>query len=275
MVDIDFKYKDLISHLNRLKPFNPDVAVILGSGLGDFAETVAVEKTISTKELPSYPPSTITGHEGKIHFAEFEDKKLLLFQGRIHFYEGYHLSECILPSYIADRLGVKYLIATNAAGGVNSDFVPGDLMLVESYLGLNIKNELTKLLGISGVKEKNNFLNFPSHSLNNLIVQAAEYEKIPLKKGIYWYNKGPVYETPAEIRMTGIFGGDAVGMSTVPETYYSAIRGINTSTISCITNYAAGISGQKLSHNEVTETASRVKEKFERLIKRTLSLKFS
>jgi purine-nucleoside phosphorylase len=275
MLDIDFKYKDLISHLNRLKPFNPDVAVILGSGLGDFAGSVTVEKTLSTSELPSYPPSTIVGHEGKIHFAKFEDKKLLLFQGRIHFYEGYHLSECILPSYIADRLGVKYLIATNAAGGVNPDFVPGDLMLVKSYLGLNIKNELTELLGISGVKEKNNFLNFPSHALNNLIIQAAEDEGISLKKGVYWYNKGPVYETPAEIKMTAIFSGDAVGMSTVPETYYSALCGINTSTISCITNYAAGISGQKLSHSEVTETANRVKEKFERLVKRTLSLKFS
>jgi purine-nucleoside phosphorylase len=274
MLDIDFKYKDLISYLNRLKPFDPDVAVILGSGLGDFAESVAVEKTLSTSELPSYPPSTIIGHEGKIHFAEFEDKKLLLFQGRIHFYEGYHLSECILPSYIANKLGVKYLIATNAAGGVNPDFVPGDLMLVESYLGLNIKNELTELLGLSGVKEKNNFLNFPSRALNNIIIQAAEDEGILLKKGVYWYNKGPVYETPAEIKMTGIFGGDAVGMSTVPETYYSALQGINTSTISCITNYAAGISGQKLSHSEVTETANRVKEKFERLIKRTLSLKF-
>lgn len=275
MLDIDFKYKDLISHLNKLKPFDPDIAIILGSGLGDFAGSVDVIKSVLTSELPSYPPSTITGHEGKIHFAVHENKKLLLFQGRIHFYEGYHLSECILPAYISDRLDVKYLIATNAAGGVNPDFIPGDLMLIESYIGFNLKNEMTELLGISGVREKNNFLEFPSPLLNNVIRKAAREENITLKEGVYWYNKGPVYETPAEIKMTRIFGGDAVGMSTVPETYYSAYRGIKTASISCITNYAAGISGQKLSHSEVTETANRVKEKFERLIKRTLSLKFS
>jgi purine-nucleoside phosphorylase len=275
MLDIDFKYKDLVSYLKELKPFNPGIAIILGSGLGDFAKSVDITKTVSTTELPSYPPSTIPGHEGKIHFAEYAGKKLLLFQGRIHFYEGYHLSECILPAYIADMMGVKYLIATNAAGGVNPDFTPGDLMLVKSYIGFNLKKELTELLGISGPGEKNNFLNFPSPALNAIIRKAAEKDNILLKDGVYWYNKGPVYETPAEINMTGKFGGDAVGMSTVPETYYAAVRGIRTSSISCITNYAAGISGQKLSHFEVTETANRVKEKFERLIKRTLSSEFT
>jgi len=275
MLDIDFKYKDLIAHLKELKPFNPAIAVILGSGLGDFAENVEVKKTISTAELPAYPPSTIPGHKGKIHFAEYENKKLILFQGRIHFYEGYHLSECILPAYIADKLGVNYLIATNAAGGVNPDLTPGDLMLVKSYIGFNLKTELTELFGIPGPPEKNNFLNFPSPSLNAIIRKAAEAENILLKEGVYWYNKGPVYETPSEIKMTAIFGGDAVGMSTVPETYYAAVRGIKTSSISCITNYAAGISGQKLSHDEVTVTANRVKEKFGKLVKRILSSEFT
>jgi purine-nucleoside phosphorylase len=271
MVDIDFKYKDLVSHLKKIKPFNPVISIILGSGLGDFAGSVDVKKTVSTSELPAYPPSTIPGHKGKIHFAEFAGKKLLLFQGRVHFYEGYHLSECILPAHISDLLGIKYLIATNAAGGVNADFVPGDLMLTESFIGINLKNEFTDLIGIAGIKEKQNFVQFPSPYLNSIIREAAEKEDILLKEGVYWYNKGPAYETPAEINMIKNFGGDAVGMSTVPEVYYAAARGIRTSSISCITNYAAGISGQKLSHNEVTETANMVKEKFERLIKKTLS----
>lgn len=274
MVDLDFKYKDLISYLKNESPFNPEVAIILGSGLGDFANSVDIIKTISTAELPSYPPSTIDGHEGKIHFAEFAAKKLLLFQGRIHFYEGYHLSECILPAFISDFLKVKYLIATNAAGGVNSDLLPGDLMLAESFTGINLKKEITELTGISNVEKKLNFLDFPSTALNSIIRKAAQIENISLKEGVYWYNKGPVYETPAEIKMIKKFGGDAVGMSTIPESYFAASRGIKTSSISCITNYAAGISGRKLSHNEVTETASLVKEKFERLVKRILLLEF-
>jgi purine-nucleoside phosphorylase len=272
MLDIDFKYRDLISYLKKIMPFIPDIAIILGSGLGDFAKSVRVIKTISTPELPAYPPSTITGHAGKIHFAEYSGKKILLFQGRIHFYEGYHLSECILPAYIAYSLGIRYLIATNAAGGVNAAFIPGDLMLIDSFIGINLKKELTELTGISGIEEKNNFLRFPSPELNNKIRQAAKAETILLREGVYWYNKGPAYETPAEINMTKEFGGDAVGMSTIPEVYFAAGMGIKTSAISCITNLAAGISGQKLSHTDVTDTALRVKEKFERLIKRTLSL---
>ncbi len=274
MLDIDFKYKELISYLRQAAPFRPDTAIILGSGLGDFAQSIESVKSFSTSELPSYPPSTIPGHEGKIHFANHAGRKLLLFQGRIHFYEGYHLSECILPAYISGLLGVKHLVATNAAGGVNPGFVPGDLMLIESFIGINLKKEMTELLGLSGIEEKQNFLNFPSLSMNHTIEKAAVEENISLRKGVYWYNKGPVYETPAEINMIRRFGGDAVGMSTVPEVYYAAGLGIKTSCISCITNYAAGISGQKLSHNEVTETANRVKEKFERLIKKTLSFEF-
>ncbi len=275
MLDIDFKYKDLISHLRKIKPFDPEIGIILGSGLGDFADSVETKQSVSTSDLASYPISTIEGHRGKIHFAQFGGKKLLLFQGRIHFYEGYHLSECILPAYICGELGIKYFIATNAAGGVNHDFVPGDLMLTTSFLGINLKKEMTELLGISGIDEKRNFLRFPSPELNTIIMKAAAKENISLKEGIYWYNKGPVYETPAEIRMIRKFGADAVGMSTIPEAYYAAGLGIKTSSISCITNYAAGISDRKLSHSEVTETAGRVKEKFERLIKAILSLDFS
>ncbi len=242
--------------------------------MGDFANSVDVKKTIPTIQLPSYPPSTIVGHEGKIHFAEFKDKKILLFQGRIHFYEGYHLSECILPAYISELLKVKFFLATNAAGGVNADFLPGDLMLTNSFNGINLKKEITELIGISDIKEKQNFVNFPSSFLNEIVRKAAKTEKIILKEGVYWYNKGPAYETPAEIQMMKKFGADAVGMSTIPEAYFAAGRGIESSSISCITNYAAGISGQKLSHSEVTETANRVKEKFERLVKRILSSEF-
>jgi len=275
MLDLDFKYRELTAFLKHQAPFTPEISIILGSGLGDFVNSVSIIKTFPTSRLPAYPPSTVTGHEGKIHFAECDNKKLLLFQGRIHFYEGYRLSECILPAYISDLLKVNYLIATNAAGGVNPDFIPGDLMLTSSFIGMNLKREITELIGISGIKERQNFLDFPSVYLNGIIMLAAQKESISLKEGVYWYNKGPVYETPAEIRMARKFGGDAVGMSTVPEVYFAALKGIKTASISCITNYAAGISGQKLTHSEVTETANRVKLKFEKLIKRILSFEFS
>lgn len=271
MVDLDFKYKDLIAHLKKESPFKPDISIVLGSGLGEFAESVNILKTVSTNELPSYPCSTIAGHKGSIHFAEYEKKKLLLFQGRIHFYEGYPLSECILPAYISDSLKAGYFITTNAAGGVNDDFIPGDLMLTKSFIGLNIKKEIAELIGFPDLLKKQNFFNFPSYHLNNIIRKAALTENISLKEGIYWYNKGPVYETPAEIKMAKNFGADAVGMSTVPETYYAALSGLKTASISCITNYAAGILDQKLNHIEVTVTAKSVKTKLERLIKRTLS----
>ncbi len=271
MIDLNFKYKDLLLLISKDKPFEPELSLILGSGLGDFAKSVTLRKTISTSELPGYPPSTIPGHEGKIHFAEFAGKKLLLFQGRIHFYEGYPISECILPVFISYKLDCKKMLLTNAAGGINSNFSPGDLMLAVSFNGINIKKELTELIGISSLKGILNFFNFPSNSFNNLIRYAALEEKIILKEGVYWYTKGPSYETPAEIKMIKTFGGDAVGMSTVHEAVFSAYLGMETSSITCITNYAAGITNKKLNHTEVTETANMAKEKFERLVKRIIT----
>jgi purine-nucleoside phosphorylase len=272
MIDLNFKYKDLISFFEKNIPFEPDLAIILGSGLGDFAGSVNTKKTFSTSSLPGYPISTIEGHSGKIHFSEYEGKKLLLFQGRIHIYEGYKIYECILPVFIAYKTGCRKMLLTNAAGSVNLNFHPEDLMLATSFNAINIKKELTHLIGLANVEQKNRFLDFPSSSLNKVIRNAALEEKIELREGVYWYTKGPNYETPAEIRMTRIFGGDAGGMSTVHEAFFSSSLGMEASAISCITNYGAGISPAKLSHSDVTETAKLVKEKFEILVKSVITL---
>jgi len=272
LFDLSFKYKDLIAQLKNEAPFQPDMALILGSGLGDFAESVEIKKTVLTKNLPSYPPSTIIGHEGKIHFGEFEGKKLLIFQGRIHFYEGYHISECMLPAFISHKLRCKKIFITNAAGGINKEFQPGDLMLTLSFNSLFIKKELTQLLGIASETGKTNFSNFPSDPFNETIKKAAKLENIDLREGVYFYAKGPSYETPTEIRMMGKFGADAVGMSTVHEVIFASYLGMETACVSLITNYAAGISTEKLSHKEVTETAALAKDKFERLVKRMILL---
>lgn len=272
MIDLNFKYEQLLEYIGSLTPFKPETALILGSGLGQFAEKVNLLKSISTNELPGYPPSTIVGHVGKIHFAEYEKKKLLIFQGRIHFYEGYKIYECILPVLIAHKLGCKKIFITNAAGGINYSFIPGDLMLAKSFNGISIKKELTNLIGISSETGLNNFRDFPSESFNKIIKTAALEEKINLKEGVYWYTKGPSYETPAEIKMMRKLGADAVGMSTVHEAVFAAYLGMNTASVTCITNYAAGISNERLSHLDVTATADLVTEKFERLVKRILKL---
>jgi len=264
-------YKDLISQLKKEFKLSPHIAIILGSGLGDFATQLNLLKSISTSSIAGYPLSTVQGHEGKIHIAKLDDKIVLLFQGRIHFYEGYPIHQCVLPVFISYSLGCRNIILTNAAGGINPNFKPGDLMLATSVNAMYLKNEITALIGIANADMKNNFLNFPSRKLNEVIHSSAIEEKISLKEGTYWFTKGPSYETPSEIKMMAKLGADAVGMSTVHEAVYASALGMDCSCISCITNYAAGISDEKLSHSEVTETANRVKDKFERLLKKIIS----
>lgn len=271
MINIEEKYKELIDSINEQIPFNPEIALILGSGLGEFAERVNIVKTIPTSELSGYPNSTVEGHKGFIHFAELYDKQILIYQGRIHPYEGYDISECVLPIHIAHKLNVSKVILTNAAGGLNH-LKPADLMLITSMNTFNIKKELTKLLGSASIDMRNRFLDFPSKHINDTIRKAALKEEVLLKEGVYWFGTGPSYETPAEIRMVGKMGGDAVGMSTVHEAVYASALGIEVGAISCITNYAAGISPNKLNHKEVMETAELVKEKFEKLIKKIIEL---
>lgn len=272
MVDLNSKYKTLLTEIKSFAPFEPQVALILGSGLGDFAKSIKIEKSISTSELTGYPKSTVEGHKGFIHFAELYGKRLLMFQGRIHFYEGYSISDCVVPIHIAKYLGCNTIILTNAAGGINSDFQPGDLMLITSFNSINIKTELSTLLGLSSVKDRNNFLDFPSNEVNNIIRKASLEEKIFLREGIYWMVKGPSYETISEIRMISKFGTDAVGMSTAHEAIYAFKVGMKVGAISLITNYAAGIAHQGLSHKEVIETAEKSKNKFEKLIKQIINL---
>lgn len=271
-LDIDFKYKELTDELLKEIPFTPDIAIVLGSGLGDFAKNIDLIKSIPTSSLPGYPKSTVQGHEGYIHFAKCSGKNILIFQGRVHFYEGYKLNGCIIPVHITEMLNCGKLILTNAAGGINSHFSPGDLMLITSFLALNLKKELTELIGLTSIENKNSFLNLPSKRMNQIIHKAALEEKIDLKEGSYWFSKGPSYETAAEIKMMAQMGIDSVGMSTVHEAIYASVRNIEVGAVSLITNFAAGISKEKLSHKEVIETAELAKAKFEKLIKKVIKL---
>lgn len=272
MINMNDQYRSTYEHVAKQIPFEPEFCIVLGSGLGDFAEKVDTIKSIPTSSLPNYPISTVQGHEGYLHFSKYAEKKLLIVQGRIHLYEGYRISQCMVPVFVASKLNCKNILLTNAAGGVNELFKPGDLMLNSSFNGINIKKELADLIGVTSLEKKNQFIDFPSSAFNYLIKKASIEERITLKEGVYWYNKGPTYETPSEIQMTRKYGGDAVGMSTVHEAVYAAYLGMEVAAISCITNMAAGLSSQKLSHTEVMETAEMVKKDFERLVKKIIEL---
>jgi purine-nucleoside phosphorylase len=270
MIDLNFKYNNLIQFIKQEAPFKPEIAIVLGSGLGEFADSFETTKIIDSEELPGYPASAVEGHSSQINFAIYNSKKLLIFKGRSHFYEGYKLNECILPVFITHKLGCKNLILTNAAGGIKQNLSPGDLMLSTSFNAISLKRELTQLIGLASVETKNYFLNCPSKKLNEIIKKSAAKENIKLAEGVYWYTKGPSYETPAEIRFIKNFGADAVGMSTVHEAVFGASLDLEIAAISCITNLAAGISTEKLSHDEVKKTAEKVMHKFSGLLKKVV-----
>ena len=263
------KYSKLLKQVKAEAPFEADLALVLGSGLGQFADAVNKIKSIDTSTLPDYPVSTVEGHKGYIHFCEYKNKRFIVFQGRIHLYEGYSLEQSLLPVLIAKNSGAKKILLTNAAGGVADNLHPGDLMLITSFNMINIKKELAQTLGLATLDEKVTArLDFPSKELSEKLIEAALDEKIHLKEGVYWFNKGPSYETRAEIQMVKKFGIAAVGMSTAHEAIFASKLGMQVAAFSLITNYAAGISPVKLSHAEVIETAEAVKPKLERLIKR-------
>lgn len=272
MLQLNIKYREILQAVSLESPFVPDVSIVLGSGLGDFAASLKVVRSLSTEELPGFPASGVEGHRGRILFAEYMGKNLLIFQGRIHFYEGHQLDKCLLSVLISHHLGSKKILLTNAAGGINADLMPGDLMLNTGFNAMNIKKELTRVTGLADYERRQDFADFPDEQLAVCIRRSAEEAGIKLKEGVYWYCKGPSYETPAEIRMIRTLGGDAVGMSTVYEALYAAWLGMEVASVSCITNFAAGISPLRLSHDEVTVTANSVRNNFERLIKNTIQM---
>lgn len=244
----------------------PSVGIILGSGLGEMADTLEDMVVIKYSEVPNLPESTVKGHKGQFVFGKLQGKDVVIMQGRFHYYEGNKMEDIVLPVYIMKYLGVETLVVTNAAGGVNMSFKPGDLMLIKDHVNLAFNNPLM------GKNDENIGVRFPDMSsaydkeLINLAKSAAETLKIQVQEGTYFMFTGPTYETPAEIKMTRILGGDAVGMSTVPEVIAARHCGIKVLGISCITNMAAGILNQGLNHEEVIEVSNRVKDKFISLI---------
>ncbi len=248
-----------------------DIMIVLGSGLGFLADGENI-KSYSYSEIPNFTTSTVKGHKGRLVFKEFAGKKVMFMQGRIHSYEGVPSRSITYPFLTASKLGIKKLILTNSAGGINLSYKPGDLMVISDHIMFSFKNPLV------GPNDDSLGERFPDlYGIYDLdwrksLTDRAKENSIYLKEGIYIQASGPSYETKAEIKFFRKFGADAVGMSTVPEAIYAKYLGMKILGISCITNMAAGVLKQPLNHKEVMETAERVKEKFGEVIKIAVEL---
>lgn len=248
-------------YLNEQMSYSPEIGVILGSGLGDFTDHLSEQKRIPYKQIPGFPLSTVAGHAGNFVFGNIAGKSIAAMQGRFHLYEGYSIEKVILPILVMHELGVKTLIVTNAAGGINETFRPGDLMIIKDHM--NHMGVRAARKGMQGTETAPFFYN---KQLQKLAKTTARQLNISVTTGVYIANSGPNYETPAEIQMLKKLGGDAVGMSTVPEVVTAVQCGMEVLGISCISNMAAGLSTVQLSHEEVVATANEAKPFFLKLV---------
>ncbi|GER66082.1 purine nucleoside phosphorylase [Weizmannia acidilactici] len=254
--------KEAAAFLQNKYTGRPKIGLILGSGLGILGEEIKQSVRVPYKEIPHFPVSTVAGHAGQLVFGFLSGKEVVAMQGRFHYYEGYQMGQVAFPVRVMKELGVEVLIVTNAAGGVNEKLKPGQLMLISDHINLMGTNPLI------GPNDAEFGVRFPDMSaaydpeLRQLAKQIADELQIDVQEGVYAAFTGPSYETPAEIRMVRAIGGDAVGMSTVPEVITARHAGLKVLGISCITNMAAGILDVPLNHEEVVKTANRVREDF-------------
>lgn len=246
--------------------FVPKVALILGSGLGDYASNIKVVSELPYGDIEGFPVSTVKGHDGKFIFGYLEDVPVVCMKGRVHFYEGYPITDVVLPVRLMKLMGAEILFLTNAAGGVNTTFHAGDLMLMRDHIACFAPNPLI------GPNIDELGLRFPDMStvydkdLQDIIRTVAKENAIYIQEGVYAYLTGPSFESPADIRMMRVLGADAVGMSTVPEAIAANHMGMKICAISCISNLAAGMTQNPLTHEEVQETADMAAEAFKKLV---------
>jgi purine-nucleoside phosphorylase len=247
-------------------PFKPELAIVLGSGLGKFADRLEIAAQIPYRDIPGFPVSTVAGHAGTFLFGTLHGKRIVCMQGRVHYYEGYSMKQVVMPVRLMRMMGAEKLLLTNAAGGINRSFTPGDLMCITDHIsdfvpspliGENVEELGTRFPDMSRVYDE---------ELSGKLRDVAKENQIKLQEGIYIQLSGPNYETPAEIRMCGMLGADAVGMSTVVEAMAARHAGMRVCGISLITNMASGISAGTLSHTEVQETADAAAQRFEALL---------
>jgi len=267
----------MINYLNTIKSSadfikgkiggEPQIAIILGSGLGGLVDHFGDTVEINYSDIPEFPQATVTGHAGKLVYGTLSGKRVLAMQGRFHYYEGYDISKVVFHIRVFRLLGIRNLLVTNAAGGINTGFKQGDIMLITDHIsffapsplrGRNIDEFGTRFPDMTNAYDRD---------LLEIARRSAKEAGVDVVEGIYAFTQGPMFETPAEIRALRVMGADAVGMSTVPEVITAHHAGMKVMGISCITNMAAGIMGQELNHEEVLDTTRKAEEKFVRLVK--------
>jgi purine-nucleoside phosphorylase len=255
-----------VARLKKISPLRPTLAIILGSGFHHALAELRVDKKIPYAKIPGFPKPTVTGHAGELYFGHLAETPVLVLSGRAHFYEGHTMERVTFATRTLAAFGIKDLLLTNAAGGINKSFRAGDFMVLTDHINFMGANPL-RGPAIPGQPRFVDLTDAYDARLRELLFRAGKISKLKLRRGVYLAVSGPSYETPAEIRAFAKLGADAVGMSTVPEAMVARQCGLRVAGISCITNLAAGISGQKLSHAEVLETAERVKKSGATLIK--------
>ena len=271
---MDTKLAQAIQFIRQHTELEVKAGIILGSGLGAFADTLQDKVKIPTEKIPFYPKSTVEGHQGYLVFGKHEGVPVLAVQGRTHYYEGYPIKDVTFVVRIMQALHINTLLVTNAAGGVNPRFVPGDLMLITDQVNFLFTSPLVGPSEYSGPRFPD-MSNAYATELFAPVEEIARHRNIPLRRGVLWVSSGPGYESGAEVKMIQKFGGDAASMSTVPEVIVANHAGMKVIGISCVTNLATGISSERLSHEEVTETAELVKEKFLALVRGIIEELFS
>lgn len=260
------KLMDCYACFQKKISFVPQVALVLGSGLGDYANDIKVVAELDYKEIEGFPTSTVQGHEGKYIFGYVGTVPVVCMKGRVHYYEGYDISDVVLPIRLMKLMGAKVLFLTNASGGINTEFHAGDLMLIQDQIsdfvpspliGANMEELGTRFPDMSEIYDK---------KLQQIIKKTAAVNDIPLEQGVYIQLTGPNFESPAEVRMCRILGADAVGMSTACEAVAANHMRMHICGISCIANMACGITPNPLTHKEVQEAADRVAPRFKKLV---------
>ena len=254
------------ARLKKISPLRPALAIVLGSGFHHALEELRVDRKIAYADIPGFPKPTVSGHAGELHFGHFGKTPVLVLSGRAHFYEGHDMERVTFAVRALAAFGVTDLLLTNAAGGINRKFRAGDFMALTDHINLMGCNPL-RGTALSGLPRFVDLTDTYEAGLRQLLAAAGRRAKVKLQQGVYLAVSGPSYETPAEIRAFARLGADAVGMSTVPEAMAARQCGMKVAAVSCITNLAAGISKEKLSHAEVLETAERVKTLAAKLLK--------
>ena len=264
------KLSKCLECVRKKTDFVPKIALVLGSGLGDYAESIDVECTVDYKDIENFPVSTAPGHKGRFVFGYVNKVPVVIMQGRVHYYEGYSMQDVVLPARLMGMMGAKVLFLTNASGGINKNFSAGDFMLIKDHISSFVPNPLI------GKNPDELGVRFPdmseiySKKLRDIIKNTAKELEIKLQEGVYIQLTGPSYESPAEIKMAEVLGADAVGMSTAVEAIAANHMGLKVCGISCISNLAAGLSDKPLTHAEVQECADKAAPLFKKLITKSI-----